>query len=1170
MGMAQLGMMFIGAVLAASNTPSTGGIGMRPGITLSLDGTWMLAPDPGNVGRDKSWWEKPQDGAKPTPVPWIMQEIFPGYHGVAWYWRDFIPPANPDPSGRYLLRFWQVDYLADVWVNGVHVGAHEGGEDPFVLDVTAAVKPGQSSRVAVRVLNPTNEPIDGIALAQTPRRNKTYPYSPGSDFNYGGITDSVELLTAPAVRDEDLYVKPDPTTGIVHVKVNLRNAGRTQARAKMQFAVSPAASGETLDAVTIERDLPPGDTLVEAEVRVAQPHLWQLNDPFLYRVTARVQADEARSFDEQSTRCGFRDFRFTDGYFRLNGRRIYLKSSHSGADTPVGVRVPYDKDLLRRDILNCKVMGFNMIRFIAGIPQRYQLDLCDEVGLLVYEENFASWCLGESPQMGERFDHSTAAMVRRDRNHPSIVMWGMLNETSGNTVFFRAVRDLSLVRDLDPGRVVMLNSGGFDGYAGGSEAPGPPQWRPEDGMVPNVTRNERDTARYLDGTTWPPHTFALHPGISKEYSVVRWTAPGAGEYSIAATFANIVTQGKARTDIHVFHNGRAIFESFINLKGKGEREPFAASLTVKKGDTLDCVVGVGDDWPYGDTTGLDLVIKGPGGTTYDVMRDFGTDRNPNGVWTYGWLKPGKTPDLSTFSLYPVGEAETRKVIGRLSNPGSREWEDVLSDQHPYQALPHGATVINTLRTVGGGQHHLWLSEYGIGSAIDLTRLARHYEQLGKTGCEDAVAYRHFLDQFLADWKRWHMEDTFASPEDYFNQCLKWHAALRLLGTNAIRANPNLVGFSMTGTHDQGLTGEGATASTFRDLKPGVTDALFDAWYPLRWCLFVEPVQAYRGRSVKLEAVLANEDVLSPGAYPVRFQVVRPDGTRLYDKTVNVTIPDPHSKPEPPFAIPMFSLDLPVDGPSGRYRFLAAFERGGAAAGGDVEFYVADEAEMPKVGAEVVLWGDDPELGAWLARNGIRTRPFAAGQQSSREVILFGSKAPQDLAAWQDLAQHIARGSTAVFLCPEVFRRGDNPVGWVPLRGKGSLADMPVWVYHKDDWAKRHPTFDGLPAGGILDHTFFREIFPTRAWSGQDDPAEVVAGSINTSSGYSSGLTVAVHTLGAGRFVLNTLNIRGKLGEDPVAERLVRNMLNYAARGSDQPSAALPADFPDTLRAIGYN
>ena len=82
-------------------------------------------------------------------------------------------------------------------------------------------------------------------------------------------------------------------------------------------------AGETLQTVKLDRDLPPGDTPIETSVQVSQPHLWELNDPYLYRVTARVRLEGAESFDEQSTRCGFREFRFDNGYFRLNGKRIF-------------------------------------------------------------------------------------------------------------------------------------------------------------------------------------------------------------------------------------------------------------------------------------------------------------------------------------------------------------------------------------------------------------------------------------------------------------------------------------------------------------------------------------------------------------------------------------------------------------------------------------------------------------------------------------------------------------------------------------------------------------------------------------------------------------------------------------------------------------------------------
>lgn len=1142
-------------------------------VSLDGDGAWWLAPDPANAGREARWWEGPRPEARPTKVPWIIQATFVGYHGVAWFWREFTPPPNPHRDGRYLLRFWAVDYLGDVWVNDVHVGTHEGGEDPFVLDVTAAVKPGQVNRLAVRVLNPTNQPIDGIVLAETARRNKTAPYSPGSDFNYGGITDSVELFVVPPVRVEDLFIRPDAKTGVARLEVNLRNAGPTAAPVTVSFVMAPAASGETLAVTRLDRELPVGDTRVETTLTIRDPHLWDLNDPFLYRVTARVQATGSASFDEQSARCGFRDFHFADGYFRLNGRRIFLRSSHTGADSPVGVRVPFDPDLLRRDLLNVKAMGCNMLRFIAGVARRYQLDFADELGLLIYEENFASWLLGNSPKMAERFNHATAGMIRRDRNHASLVIWGLLNETSDGPVFRHAVASLPLVRALDDSRLVMLNSGRFDGRTQARSLRRPALWRSDFEVVPNVTHNGTTADLSWDDTTWTPGQFALHPGLSGEYAVVRWTCPEAGQYSMTARFGT----GSAKpttTDIHLFLNGSPLFESFLNLGAQGRTANISRDFPGQPGDTLDVVVGMGDDSPYSDTTLLALTLRSDAGKAYDVARDFSHARNPNGVWTYGWLAPSPRPDLARFTRFTRGESDqaegqATEVIGSLSNPGSTEWEDVLSDQHPYQRVPHTAPIFETLRTLSGGRHNVFVSEYGVGSAIDLPRLARHYERLGQTNCEDAQVYRRFLDLFLRDWTRWQMADTFASPEDYFRQCVAKMAGQRLLGINALRANPNVNGYSLTGTMDQGLTAEGLT-TTFRELKPGTVDALFEAFYPLRLCLFAEPVNLYRNTPVKLEAVLANEDALAPGDYTVALQVVGPKNRRVFERTVQLRVPERTTRPEPAFALPFFSESIPVDGPPGRYRFLAALERGGAASGGEVEFHVADAAQMPAVPTEVLLWGEDTGLAQWLGEHGLRARPWAAGEPTAREVILVSGKPPaDDVAAWRDLARRMARGSSAVFLAPEVFKQADNPVRWLPLANKGKLANLASWVYLKDEWTRHHPIFEGLPAGGLMDYTFYREIIPDQVWAGQDPPAEAVAGAINTSLGYTSGLMVAVYRFGEGRFILNTLRVRDTLGRDPVAERLLRNLLIHAAAGTDRPLAAVPDNFEGLLGQIGY-
>ena len=117
---------------------------LTPRSIVSLDGEWLLATDPQNVGKSEKWWESPVPGAKPAKVPWILQDAYPAYHGVVWYWHDFIAPKNNYPSGRTLLRFWSIDYMGDIWLNNVFVGRYESGDVPFVTDVTDVIKSGQT------------------------------------------------------------------------------------------------------------------------------------------------------------------------------------------------------------------------------------------------------------------------------------------------------------------------------------------------------------------------------------------------------------------------------------------------------------------------------------------------------------------------------------------------------------------------------------------------------------------------------------------------------------------------------------------------------------------------------------------------------------------------------------------------------------------------------------------------------------------------------------------------------------------------------------------------------------------------------------------------------------------------------------------------------------------
>ena len=147
----------------------------------------------------------------------------------------------------------------------------------------------------------------------------------------------------------------------------------------------------------------------------------------------------------------------------------------------------------------------------------------------------------------------------------------------------------------------------------------------------------------------------------------------------------------------------------------------------------------------------------------------------------------------------------------------------------------------------------------------------------------------------------------------------------------------------------------------------------------------------------------------------------------------------------------------------------------------------------------------------------------------------------------------------------------NATGWVPLELKGTPINpgLTSYVYPKDTWARQHPIFNGLPAGGLLDEIYYRELFSKLLWSNQDMPSEVVAASLVTSWQYFSGLRIAVYDLGAGRFILNSFRIRENLGTHPAAERLLKNMLIYMAADLNRKPADSPVDFEAMLTRIGY-
>ena len=458
---------------------------------ISLNGNdWRLATDSANIGIRDEWFKTPPiSDSRQTPVPWVIQDIFHNYHGVAWYWRKFLGPEKQDNEGKVMLKFHAVDYLAEVWLNGKKIGNHEGGEFSFELDVTDSIKYDENNLLVVRVLNPTYEPIDNISLIETPSSLKHYPFTSNAVYNSGGITGDVELLMVPNIRVTDLFVLPNWETGNVKIKATILNSQNTAiSSSSLSFEISEARSGIPIILKNSSPRLTTGTNIVEMDIAVPDHRLWSPEDPFLYRISTSIKT--AQCLEKKSVRFGFRDFRFENGYYRLNGKRIFLRGSNSSTHYPISYSVPLNGDMLRRDVINMKALGQNFVRIPFGCPNPEIFDIYDELGILVHQEHYGSWQMGEyggfkfprpeniNDSLLSRFEMSISGVIKRDRNHPSIVIWGALNENKGDMVFRKAVELLPKLRELDPTRLIVLNSGRFDGVneIGSMSSPGSITW----------------------------------------------------------------------------------------------------------------------------------------------------------------------------------------------------------------------------------------------------------------------------------------------------------------------------------------------------------------------------------------------------------------------------------------------------------------------------------------------------------------------------------------------------------------------------------------------------------------------------------------------------------------------------------------------------------------------
>ncbi|WP_338762700.1 glycoside hydrolase family 2 TIM barrel-domain containing protein [Massilia sp. METH4] len=350
------------------------------------------------------------------------------WQGTVFYKKTF--DAALQPGERAILRFEAVMNVADVWLNGKHLGQHLGGYLPFAFDVTELLKAGEKNEVIVRANNEDNA-ITG------PKPLKDLDY-----IQHGGMYRGVSLITKPAVHitDEMLAATPagggvfvtfpqvDKAQATVQVKSEVRNTSKTARTVTVRntLAWQGKEIARSEQKVTLKAD---ERRHVTMPLKVAQPNLWSPQAPNLHELVTAVVGEGAG--DAVKTRIGIRRLAFDRNHkLLLNGEPLQLRGVNRHQEYPhVGYALSPQAEY--RDALLIKKYGFDYIR-LSHYPQSPAfMDAADELGLLVIPGVPGWQFFNKDPAFAKQVIKTCEDMIRRDRNHASVLAWECsLNETA--------------------------------------------------------------------------------------------------------------------------------------------------------------------------------------------------------------------------------------------------------------------------------------------------------------------------------------------------------------------------------------------------------------------------------------------------------------------------------------------------------------------------------------------------------------------------------------------------------------------------------------------------------------------------------------------------------------------------------------------------------------------
>jgi beta-galactosidase len=345
------------------------------------------------------------------------------YQGPGWY-NSQIEIRNPYKNGRTLIHFEGAGQKTEVYIFTTKVGTHTGGYDEWSVDITDAVNKFLDNKTVAATFK------GKVPLSVRCDNSRDLEMIPSSlsDFNvYGGIYRYLNLVYVPSFSIDRLFVSAKTDTKGLEGKYDLsiktqNRSGLVDAKLKIEISDPKGKILSSAEQIIQGSD---GEKIIYSNT-IKKPLLWSPSQPNLYVSTVTIITESG--IQTVTEKFGFRNFEFVDyGPFKLNGSRLLLRGTHRHEDH-AGVAAAMTESMIRTELIMMKEMGVNFIRLGHYQQSGIVLDLCDSLGILVWEE--IPWCRGGLG--GDRYKtqarNMLTNMIEQHRNHPSVIIWGLGNE----------------------------------------------------------------------------------------------------------------------------------------------------------------------------------------------------------------------------------------------------------------------------------------------------------------------------------------------------------------------------------------------------------------------------------------------------------------------------------------------------------------------------------------------------------------------------------------------------------------------------------------------------------------------------------------------------------------------------------------------------------------------